>query len=103
MSCAELLRYRRAWLTLRDMLQGVMIAPISVTIVCALLVINNVLCVYHVLNCFLSGAPLHQTLALLGSSSQLGVLLIIMCWSADRAVDSVSSPRPRGRRAAHPL
>lgn len=103
MSCAELLRYRRAWLTLRDMLQGVMIAPVSVTIVCALLVINNVLCVYHVLNCFLGGAPLHQTLGLLGSSSQLGVLLIIMCWSADRAVDSVSSPRPRGRRAAHPL
>ncbi|KAK3930500.1 Gustatory and odorant receptor 24 [Frankliniella fusca] len=90
LSCVELLQYRRAWLTLRDMLQGAMFAPVSVTLCCTHLVVNNVLCMYHVLNSILGGAPPQLTLGVTFSTSQITLLLVVMCLAADGAVDAVA-------------
>ncbi|XP_052122314.1 uncharacterized protein LOC127749185 [Frankliniella occidentalis] len=87
---ATLLRHRRAWLALRDLLQGVMLAPATVTLGVALMMVNAVLSLYYVVNCVMVGAPTELIASLTLASSDLGFLLVAMCSAADGAVIAVN-------------
>ncbi|KAK3914345.1 L-2,4-diaminobutyrate decarboxylase [Frankliniella fusca] len=89
-SCGELLQYRRAWLTLRDMLQGVMFAPVTVSLSCGLLVVNAVMCLYHTLFTAMVGVPPFVVVGMLVVTSMQLFILFTMCNSADGAVHAVS-------------
>ncbi|XP_034242909.1 uncharacterized protein LOC117646211 [Thrips palmi] len=89
LSPSEMACYHNAWLALRDLLEGAVVMPASLSFCTLLLVLNNLLCLYNVVNRILSGSPWGRTLILLVLVPHVFLMVLSMCLAADAAVSAI--------------